>query len=143
MIHEDTGEVDLAFGVRVGPAFTETDFLRSQLSRISRARTDPARSEYKMDRQLISGLQFRVGLSFHRGKLETIELFLVGAESKASWNDWSTQEEVERKKDHDEWLEACFGAPPYSYPWGEITSDSDPQGGYSRIVLRYAAQQST
>jgi hypothetical protein len=140
MIHEDTGEVDLAYRVRVGPAFTESEFLRSELSQISKARTDPSRSEYKMDRQLISGRQFRVTLSFHRGKLETIELFLVGAESKAFWNDWSDQEEVERKKDHDEWLESSLGAPPYNYAWGQITSDADPQGGYSRIVLRYTAQ---
>jgi hypothetical protein len=138
MIHVDTGEIDLAQGVRVGPSFTEAEFLRSALSRNSKAQNDPEWSRYKIQRQLISGLQFRVGLCFHRGRLEQIELFLVGAESKASWDEWSEREEVERKASHDAWLDALLGPPPYAFAWGEISSDYDPKGGYSCIMVSYA-----
>ena len=91
-----------------------------------------------MQRQLIFGRQFRVSLGFRRGKLVTVELFQVGAESKASWDEWSGREELERKASHDTWLLSMLGPPPYSYRWGEIASEHDPRGGYSCIVVRYA-----
>jgi hypothetical protein len=139
MLHEDTGEIDLAFGVRIGPSYTEAQFLSSKLARNSKAMSDPEWSGYRMERQLLAGRQFRVSLQFRRGRLVAVELFQVGAVSKASWDDWSEREELERKADHDAWLDALLGPPPYSYPWGEVVSQHDPRGGYSSIVVRYAA----
>jgi hypothetical protein len=137
MIHEETGEIDLALGVRVGPSYTEAQFLASPLARRSKVASDPEGSGYRMERQMLFGRQFRVSLGFRRGKLATVELFQVGAESKASWDEWSKHEELERKASHDTWLLSMLGPPPYAYPWGEIASQHDPRGGYSCIVVRY------
>ncbi|MCC6552560.1 MAG: hypothetical protein IT372_05985 [Polyangiaceae bacterium] len=137
MIDEETGELELAGGVRVGPSFTEAQFLASPLARRSKAMNSPEWGGYRVERQRVFGREVRVTLGFRRGKLVMLELFLVGAVSKASWDEWSDREEVQRKADHDAWLEAMLGPPPYSYPWGEITSQHDPRGGYSSIVIRY------
>jgi hypothetical protein len=141
MIYQQTGEIDFGTDIRIGPAYPEAKFLASQLARHSKALSQsPPRSSYRTARQLISDRTFRVTLHFHNGKLASVELFEVGTESKASWNDWSHREEAERKASHDAWLDGMLGPPPYVYSWGNITSDVDPAGGYSCIVVRYALQ---
>jgi hypothetical protein len=139
MIHRKTGEIELGNGLRIGPAYTEAQFLSSPLARMSKAlsRTQPW-SGYRTARQRISDRTFRVTLHFLTGKLAAVELFEVGAESKAFWNDWSEREEEERKASHDAWLASLLGAPPYRYSWGDVTSEFDPRGGYSSIVVRFA-----
>lgn len=52
--------------------------------------------------------------------------------------DWSEKQELERKALHDVWLRAEFGAPPYEYSWGSITSNYDPKGRVSDIIITYA-----
>lgn len=140
MIDRDTGELELASGMRIGPSFSEARFLSSPLARTCQAlaQTQPW-SGYRTSRQRIAGRTFRLTLHFCMGKLASVELFEVGAESKASWNDWSAREEEERKASHDGWLQMQLGAPPYVYPWGKITSEFDPRGGYSSIVMRFGA----
>ncbi|AUX21526.1 hypothetical protein SOCEGT47_020120 [Sorangium cellulosum] len=138
MIHRQTGEIELSSGLRIGPSYSEAQFLSSSLARMAKAlsRTQPW-SGYRTSRQRIGHKTFRVTLHFCGGKLASLELFEVGAESKASWNDWSEREEAERKASHDAWLASMLGAPPYEYPWGKISSEHDPQGGYSSIVVRF------
>ena len=138
MLHADTGQIDFGFEISIGPGYPEAKFLGSRLARQAKALSrSPPRSSYRTARQLISDRTFRVTLHFHNGKLASVELFEVGAESKAFWNDWSHREEEERKASHDAWLESILGAPPYVYPWGQVTSETDPAGGYSCIVVRY------
>jgi hypothetical protein len=138
MIHRESGDVEFGAGVLIGPSFTEGQFLSSPLARMSKALSHtPPWTRYRTARQRISARTFRVTLHFHTGKLVAIELFEVGAESKAFWNDWSDREEEERKASHDAWLESILGAPPYVYPWGEVSSEFDLRGGYSSIVVRY------
>jgi hypothetical protein len=138
MIHRETGEIEFGTGLRVGPSYSEAQFLSSPLARMSKAlsQTQPW-SGYRTARQRIHDRTFRVTLYFHTGKLAAVELFEVGAESKAFWNDWSSREEEERKASHDAWLQILLGAPPYEYPWGKVTSEFDPRGGYSSIVVRF------
>lgn len=138
MIHRQTGEIELSSGFRIGPSFSEAQFLSSPLARVAKAlnRTQPW-SGYRTSRQRIGYKTFRITLHFCGGKLSSIELFEVGAESKAFWNDWSEREEAERKASHDAWLASMLGEPPYEYPWGKISSEYDPQGGYSCIVVRF------
>jgi hypothetical protein len=142
MIHADTGDIELAPNLRVGASTTEAEFLRSPLARRAKALTlSPGSSGYRLDRQLLFGRTFRVTLRFQQGKVAAVELYQVGAVSKASWDEWSKQEELERKADHDAWLDSLLGPPPYAYEWGEIRSEHDPLGGYSSIVVRYGAQR--
>ena len=50
---------------------------------------------------------------------------------------WTAELEQERKLKHDTWLRAELGAPPYEYPWGSVTSDFDPRGCVSDIIVSY------
>jgi hypothetical protein len=52
--------------------------------------------------------------------------------------EWTEKLEQARKLKHDEWLRAELGAPPYEYLWGRITSDFDPRGCVSEIIVSYA-----
>ena len=143
MIHADNGEIELAPDLRVGARTTEAEFLRSKLARRAKALTpSPGFSAYRLDRQLIFGRSFRMTLRFHHGRLVAIELYQVGAVSKASWAEWSKEEESARKADHDAWLASLLGPPPYAYAWGSIGSTYDPLGGYSHIMIRYGADPS-
>lgn len=52
--------------------------------------------------------------------------------------EWTAALELERKAKHDAWLQTELGAPPYAYPWGAITSEFDPKGLASEIIVTYA-----
>ena len=51
--------------------------------------------------------------------------------------EWTAELEQGRKSKHDEWLRAELGAPPYEYPWGSVTSEFDPRGCASDIIVCY------
>ncbi len=139
MIHRETGEIEFTTGTRIGPGLTETQFLASPLARGATAMDmDAQHSGYKLARQYIDRETFRVILRFVMGRLVLVELFQVDTHSKASWDEWSDDEEKQRKATHDAWLEGMLGAPPYAYDWGKITSAHDPHGGYSSIIIKYA-----
>src|SRR5262245_19738856 len=139
MIHSATGESQLDSRQRIGQSFTESRLLSSALSKGARAlATDVEKGSYRTARHLVSVQTFRLILRFHNAKLVAAEMVHVHRHSKVSWDDASEQEEQARKATHDAWLERLLGKPPYTYPWGEIISKSDPQGGYSHIVVRYA-----
>jgi len=53
-------------------------------------------------------------------------------------NEWTEQLELTRKAKHDSWLRAELGEPPYDYAWGNVTSDYDPRGCASEIIVSYA-----
>ncbi len=83
---------------------------------------------------------FVVVLWFRGERLQSISLSMLrGRWSSTSWDDWSEEVEQERQAAHDAWLEAQFGPPPYTYPWGAIASSSDPRSGASAIVIQYTA----
>ena len=52
--------------------------------------------------------------------------------------EWTEELEMERKQLHDDWLMKEIGAPPYRYAWGRISSEYDPRGCVSDIILDYA-----
>jgi hypothetical protein len=52
--------------------------------------------------------------------------------------EWNEALELERKKLHDRLLMKEFGEPPYHFAWGKISSEYDPKGCVSDIILDYA-----
>jgi len=58
--------------------------------------------------------------------------------SRDNESEWNEQLELERKQRHDGWLFDQFGPPPYHYDWGNISSEYDPKGCVSDIILNYA-----
>jgi hypothetical protein len=76
-------------------------------------------------------------LCFLNNKLTEIRLYSEEIALGTSWLDFSEQKELERKKEHDKWLEFLIGKGPYLYSWGEIISVFDKKGGVSSKIIRY------
>lgn len=51
--------------------------------------------------------------------------------------DWSEESEMRRKKVHEDWLQKELGNPPYRFNWGEVSSEYDPKGVSSAIIVVY------
>jgi hypothetical protein len=52
--------------------------------------------------------------------------------------EWAEENELKRKELHDRWLAKKLGRPPYCYAWGNLTSEYDPKGCISDIIVSYA-----
>jgi hypothetical protein len=85
----------------------------------------------------IANKNFKIALYFLNNKLKEIRLYSEEIALGTSWLDFSEQKELERKKEHDKWLENLIGKGPYLYSWGEIISVFDKKGGVSSIIIRY------
>lgn len=66
------------------------------------------------------------------------QLFLLMSVPTDVSEEWTEQNELQRKALHDEWLLAALGSPPYEYAWGSVFSDYDPKGRVSEIIVTYA-----
>lgn len=49
------------------------------------------------------------------------------------------EQELMRKRHHDDWLRQTIGEPPYQYAWGRIASDFHHQHCGSDITVAYGA----
>jgi hypothetical protein len=87
----------------------------------------------------IGEVGFTVVLGFEDDALHSIRLS-DRAYASSSWDDWSEENELRRKKAHDAWLSSTLGAPPYDCAWGSISSLYDVRGGSASIVVTYGAR---
>lgn len=94
---------------------------------------------YFIKPQKIYNKQFMMRLYFNQMKcLEFLQLFISTDDEIPSWDNWSKEKEINKKAEHDKWLQENLGNPPYKYSWGEITSKYDMRSGSSSITIRYA-----
>ena len=62
-----------------------------------------------------------------------------------SLNEWSAEDELNRRKEHDKWLSLWLGPPTthqrtwieHAFPWGSASSTSDPRTGDASIIVSY------
>lgn len=87
------------------------------------------------DTHEINGKEFLITLYFNNEKLKKIHL--SEAIKGLSWDNWSEEVEINKKKSHDQWLLSVLGNEPYNYSWGNIESIFDKKGCVSSIILRY------
>ncbi|MRX74434.1 hypothetical protein GJU40_20185 [Bacillus lacus] len=84
-----------------------------------------------------NGNMMNVTLMFNDNK----EIFLVNMSKiknqENSWDKWSNEHELQRKKEHDVMLEKLIGSSSSKFAWGEISSNYDPRSGSSMITIRY------
>lgn len=90
---------------------------------------------------LINAL-FAVELIFApHGSIWSITLSLAQDGKVPTWENWSEQAQLAKKRDHDHWLEVVLGnKPPCDYTWGKIFSEYDPRSGSSTITIMYLTQ---
>lgn len=81
----------------------------------------------------------RCNASFKGERLQ--QVFLLMSTPTDDQSNWTTELEQERKLKHDEWLRAELGPPPYEFAWGTVTSEFDPRGCVSDIIVSYAEQR--
>ena len=86
--------------------------------------------------QDIDGKTFIITIYFDNQKLKEIHLseFFNGL----SWDGWTEDNEIKKKKSHDEWLASILGEDPYMYSWGTVESVFDKKGCVSSIIIRYS-----
>ena len=64
-------------------------------------------------------------------------IFIVMSLPSDAAREWTEELELQRKRIHDAWLESELGKPPYSYAWGQVTSDYDARSCSSEIIVVY------
>jgi len=128
-IHD--GVVDFSIG-SIGVADERAEFLRSSLGRtVKSEKAYGTKYQYDFDPETgISATVFFDGERLNR-------VFLMMSVPSDAQGRWTESLEVERKAIHDHWLAQELGNAPYQYKWGSITSDFDPRGCSSEIIITY------
>jgi hypothetical protein len=144
MIALATGEIALDGGASIGPGLTLKAFLASPLVGGAPLPAPGASwSNFGLCHPEMEGQKFGVGLGFEGEALRTVDLSMVRSTEPLSWDDWSQERERARKARHDTWLAEQLGHLPWSFSWGEVSSDYDPRGGSSGIRIAYYGPTST
>lgn len=132
-INTHDGVVSFSSG-SIGAAEERTGFLKSSLGRaVKSEKAHGTKYQYDFDPETgISGTAFFDGERLNR-------VFLMIAMPSDAEGQWSEALELERKARHDHWLAQELGNAPYKYSWGSITSDFDPRGCSSEIIIVYGS----
>lgn len=139
MIDIKRGNISLN-GFILKRGLTKDVFIKSNLMGDVLSQNASIYTNYYLKPQFIGSERFTVVLYFNQSNLiEFINISLLSDGNIPSWDNWSENEELNRKVEHDKWLESKIGKPPYKYSWGEISSAYDPRSGSSMITIRYSA----
>lgn len=139
MIDIKTGNVFLeTVNFIIRSSLTREEFLSSTLAIASRisVKNEPHCS-FTTKAQKIAGHPFIITLYFNGSILTNVELYSDDNKFGTSWDDWSEEKELERKKFHETWLKNVLADAPYKYNWGRIESFYDAKGGSSSISIKY------
>jgi hypothetical protein len=121
----------------ISPALLLQEFMKSDLYSDVTEESLNGFPRFTLQPQLVDGNKMSVSLIFNNEK----RIFLVNisktVDQNDSWDSWSEQHELQRKKEHDRLLEKLIGNTSRKFSWGEITSDYDPRSGSSMITVRY------
>lgn len=138
-INSITGELQIGrSGFLIGPNLTKDVFLASaegRMARMSVANQPFATYAFSVNDDLG---KFSVRLVFARQKVDTVSVAICS--SSRNWTDWSEENEMQIKAEHDRLLATILGAGPHRFHWGEVVSDYDPRSGASTIRIRYTKQ---
>lgn len=139
MMNAATGEVLFDTGEALGPSLTRSAFLASPLAVGATA----LGAGFALARRDIGGEAFVPTLWFDGEPLARLELSMVMPTEATSWDDYSEDRELARKAKHDAWLAGQLGPLPWQFTWGNVTSEFDPRGGSSTIVITYRSRPGT
>jgi hypothetical protein len=130
-INNTDGVVSFSSG-SIGAAGDRADFLKSSLGQtVKSEKVRGTRYQYVFDPEPgISATAFFDGERLNR-------VFLMMSVPSDAECRWTEALELERKAKHDHWLAQELGNAPYLYNWGSITSDFDPRGCSSEIIIVY------
>lgn len=126
-------------GIQLSGKLTQPAFLASAIAAASRPLVaNGAHARYQLvGEHELSGMPVWVALQFEFRRLAALLLARTTPGSK-SWVSWSRALEVEKHRQHREFLEQEYGSGSHSQPWGRISAQYAPKGGCSSIILRFS-----
>jgi hypothetical protein len=137
-INSSTGGLELESGLVLSPALSRSQFLTSPAAIKS---TILIRNEPWCSFRLEAAAEDVVLAVFFKGEvLESVHIAVIDSRFGAGWDDWSVEKETQRKEANDRWLLAHGLTPGEKYAWGSVWSGFDPKGGFSSVVICYAAE---
>lgn len=74
-------------------------------------------------------------LLYEGNRLDRVILMMDTPSDRA--DHWSEQIELERKRNHDDWLRRELGEAPNEYDWGHVVSEYDARSCASNIIVFY------
>lgn len=124
----------------IAPSLTRDAFLNSPLAAgaTTHVNNEPYHSWKLRQPVHSSGLDLLAVLWFHHQQLTMLSLMDADPRFGTSWTDDSLEKERARQASHDAWLSRSL-ARQRNFPWGSVWSGYDDKGGFSSIVVRYAA----
>ena len=130
-IHPGSGAIEFHGGT-IAPTTNLARFLASQLGTSAKSTLTNAQwKQYGVQPEPHIG----VTVLFNGDAIDRI-LIAMKVPSDAA-DEWSERVEQERKRQHDAWLQANLGDPPYEYVWGRVASEYDSKGCASAIIVVY------
>lgn len=142
MIDVATGNITIRnIAIAVGPSLTREEFLASSLGNNATVCVD--NEPYCSFDTLVSAddlmpLEAGLRLYFRDQRLDAVSIVASDGRFGVSWDDWSEEKELARKRFHDEWLADHRVATNVDFPWGQVSSNYDAKSGFSSIHLRYS-----
>lgn len=138
MIDIKNGEIILNNSFLIKKGLNKDEFEKSNLINEVLNRETYGYTYYFLKPQLVGNDSFTLVLYFNQdGIIDFINFSLTSNDHSVTWNNWSENEELNKKDKHDKWLLNNIGTPPYKYWWGEISSNYDPRSSSSMITIRY------
>lgn len=124
----------------IAPSLTRDQFLGSCLAHgaTTNIANEPFHSWKLTGTFRSAGLDLLVVLWFRGQQLTTVSLLDPDPRFGTGWADHTLENEMARKASHDAWLSRAL-PPQRDVSWGSVWSGYDEKGGFSDIVVKYAA----
>jgi hypothetical protein len=144
-----TGTVALDhWDIRLGPAFTRSDFLASPLARESKhlVANEPWHT-FALPDCSIDGKTFRLMIVYDGEAIAMLIMMLLDPRFGDGTRDWSEQKERARHAAHRQWLAKYLKGAPTApngekrFPWGTVSAGYDPRNEESAIVINYRPER--
>lgn len=133
MIDAASGSIAISGVGVLAPRLREDEFLKSRMG----LSATPETQNGEHHSYGVGTAQLRANAYFRDGQLWMVVL-TYSVPDERGWSNWSENQELERKRIHDQLLEKDLGRPPYAYAWGKIESVYDSKDGASSIVVTYS-----
>lgn len=148
---------------RVGGRLSVVEFEGSALRRGADVSYEPTGLRARVDGLEVLGRRVIAGLEFGRERLSRVSLFVLLDGDGSSWSDWTLEQEMRRKGEHEALAAEMFGTPlePVAmdvngravrpmfpgpehardavFGWGRVLSGYDSKGGMAQLFIMYGA----
>ena len=144
MISPDTGSIEIAEGIIIPADILPGEVTESHISdRDGWDDRDGRRWTRLTLHPITHGCRiFHATLTFCDGVLFSARFGISDGRLGTGWSDWSEEREIQRKSEHDLFLDKVLGA-RRDYPWGTVWSEFDRKSASSSFGVNYNQQRTS